>query len=61
MQQMFYVRSSPCVHAACAASTPRPHRMPSSSTRQSARAFNQPLGFDSSSVTKMGYMFDGAW
>ena len=35
--------------------------MPSSfPTRQYARAFNQPLGFDTSSVTNMGFMFYGA-
>ena len=28
------------------------------STRQSAKAFNQPLGFDTSSITDMGYMFE---
>ena len=55
------------VHAACALPPAHalqrpglhlaPHRTPSFSTRQLARAFNQPLGFDTSSVTTMGYMF----
>ena len=31
--------------------------MPSPSTRQHAYAFNQPLSFDTSSVTDMSYMF----
>jgi len=31
--------------------------MPSPSTRQNAKAFNQPLSFDTSSVTTMRYMF----
>ena len=35
-----------------------PHRMcPSLSTRQNARAFNQPLSFDTSKVTNMASMF----
>ena len=34
-----------------------PHRMPFPSTRQYARAFNQPLSFDTSKVTTMGNMF----
>ena len=34
-----------------------PHRMPSVSTRQGASAFNQPLSFDTSSVTDMTSMF----
>ena len=55
------------VHADCAAATPRPHAsraapLPASharfSTGQDASAFNQPLSFDTSKVTKMGYMFD---
>ena len=52
----------------CAATTPQalplpgshlspPHRMPSPSTRQFASAFNQPLSFDTSSVTNMYRMF----
>jgi hypothetical protein len=31
--------------------------MPFPSTRQGASAFNQPLSFDTSSVTRMTYMF----
>ena len=31
--------------------------MPLPSTRQDARAFNQPLSFDTSKVTYMSYMF----
>ena len=54
------------VHAATVAATQRPHAsravpLPASyarlSTRQSATAFNQPLSFDTSSVTTMSYMF----
>ena len=35
-----------------------PHRMPLPSTRQDARAFNQPLSLDTSKVTDMSKMFD---
>ena len=54
------------VHAACVAATQRPHAsraapLPASqarlSTRQSAKAFSQPLSFDTSSVTNMQQMF----
>ena len=55
------------VHAACARccrptpSRPRPTPRTASyallSTRQQAAAFNQPLSFDTSSVTDMRYMF----
>ena len=54
------------MHAACVATTPRPHAsraapLPTShsrlSTRQGALAFNQPLSFDTSKVTNMGGMF----
>ena len=54
------------VHAGCVAATQRPHasravpRRASHarlSTRQWARAFNQPLSFDTSKVTYMSYMF----
>ena len=31
--------------------------MPAFSTRQGAKAFNQPLSFDTSKVTNMEYMF----
>ena len=50
------------VHAACTAATQRPHASRAAplltsharlSTRQSARAFNQPLSFDTSKVTTM--------
>jgi surface protein len=34
-----------------------PHRMPLPSTRQLAKAFNQPLSLDTSKVTDMRYMF----
>jgi len=34
-----------------------PHRMPLPSTRQLAKAFNQPLSLDTSEVTDMRYMF----
>ena len=54
------------VHAACVAATQRPHAsraapLPASHaclpTRQYASVFNQPLSFDTSKVTDMGYMF----
>mgnify|MGYP004176786809 CR=1 FL=1 len=54
------------VHADCVAATQRPHAsraapLPASharlSTRQGASAFNQPLSFDTSSVTTMNGMF----
>ena len=54
------------VHAACVAATPRPpasrpapHPAPHAplSTRQGARAFNQPLSFDTSKATIMQGMF----
>ena len=57
------------VHADWVAATQRPHGswaapLPTSharlSTRQTAKAFNQPLSFDTSSVTNMGYMFYNA-
>ena len=35
-----------------------PSSMPRLWTRQNARAFNQPLSFDTSSVTSMQYMFE---
>ena len=77
MDNMFSVRSARAlaatalsralpVHAACVASTPRPHAswaapLPASharlSTRQEASAFNQPLNFDTSKVTTMHAMF----
>ena len=56
----------PSVHAACTATTlhalpPLSPRVPPSTclcvTRQGASAFNQPLSFDTSSVTKMRGMF----
>ena len=34
-----------------------PHRTPLPSTRQRAWAFNQPLSWDTSKVTNMGWMF----
>ena len=52
------------VHAVCVAATQCPHTspLPASharlSTRQKASAFNQPLSFDTSKVTDMGFMFD---
>eukprot|EP00964_Phaeocystis_antarctica_P109113 scaffold73604_cov48-Phaeocystis_antarctica.AAC.1 len=58
------LQSSPPLHAACATVVRRlpppgphlaPHRMPS--FRQDAQAFNQPLSFDTSSVTNMEYIF----
>ena len=54
------------VRAACDTATQRPHAsraapLPAShallSTRQSAKAFNQPLSFDTSKVTNMSFMF----
>ena len=54
------------VHAGCIAATQRPHTSRTAhrrtlhvrfSTRQVARAFNQPLSFDTSKVTDMGAMF----
>ena len=58
----------PCMTLVCRHHTPGPPASrlaplptPASpalpSTRQSASAFNQPLSFDTSSVTDMGYMF----
>ena len=73
MRQMFRVRSArakvesgPTRATATVAATQRPyasraaplpawHARPS--TRQEASAFNQPLSFDTSKVTNMGYMF----
>jgi len=56
-----------CLHAACAAAARTPSRLPappfaarlmlSLSTRQYAHAFNQPLSWDTSSVTNMYQMF----
>ena len=55
------------VHADCVAPTPRPHASRPAphrasharlSARQGVTAFNQPLSFDTSKVTDMGYMFD---
>merc|ERR1712086_988452 len=55
------------IHATCVAATQRPHAsqpapLPASharlSTRQFATAFNQPLSFDTSSVTNMRQMFE---
>ena len=77
MHEMFAVRSARAlapaalsrslpVHAACVATTQRPHASRVAplltsharlSTRQQASAFNQPLSFDTSKVTNMGYMF----
>eukprot|EP00964_Phaeocystis_antarctica_P074640 scaffold45948_cov58-Phaeocystis_antarctica.AAC.2 len=62
-------RAGPHTHAACAADSPFPFcasSMPCVSsliecplwTRQYANAFNQPLSFDTSSVTTMGSMFE---
>ena len=55
------------VHATCAATAAHPPRLPSRTsprtpcasllTRQLAEAFNQPLSFDTSSVTTMEWMF----
>ena len=54
------------VHAGCVAATQRPHASRAAplptphahlSTRQQAGSFNQPLSFDTSKVTNMGYMF----
>jgi hypothetical protein len=55
------------VHAACAAAAPHPpasrraprpvSHVPLPTTRQDARAFNQPLSFDTSKVTDMTGMF----
>ena len=56
-------------YAACVAATQRPHAsraapLPASharlSTRQAASAVNQPLSFNTSSVTNMSSMFHGA-
>jgi len=63
------LQSSPPLHATCTAVARRlpppgphlaPHRYPPLDSRQSASAFNQPLSFDTSSVTTMGYMFHSA-
>eukprot|EP00964_Phaeocystis_antarctica_P081927 scaffold51305_cov60-Phaeocystis_antarctica.AAC.1 len=61
------LQSSPPLRLACTAVAsalppPRPqlapHRVcPPFDSRQNARAFNQPLSFDTSSVTNIGYMF----
>ena len=59
------IQSGPSLRAACAA--PRSHTSGPApctasharlSIRQEAFAFNQPLSFDTSSVTNMGFMFD---
>jgi len=56
----------PRAHAACVAAIQRPHASRATpllapharlSTRQAAKAFNQPLSFDTSKVTDMEYMF----
>jgi len=78
MRYMFHVRSARAlgpqalsrafpVRAACAASRPKPSRLPPAprpashvplpSTRQGAHLFNQPLSFDTSKVTTMQAMF----
>ena len=78
MRYMFHVRSARAlgpqalsrafpVRAACAASRPKPSRLPPAprpashvplpSTRQGAHLFNQPLSFDTSKVTDMRFMF----
>ena len=71
MRYMFLVRSSPCalppicsrapplhVEARLLACTLTPHRIcPPCDSRQNAQTFNQPLSFDTSSVTSMQYMF----
>eukprot|EP00964_Phaeocystis_antarctica_P144621 scaffold110472_cov45-Phaeocystis_antarctica.AAC.1 len=61
------LQSTPPLRAACTAVARRllppgtlhlaPHRMPSADSRQVASAFNQPLSFDTSSVTNMWGMF----
>ena len=63
----FSSQNLPRVHAACAVIAPRPHASPARisrpashallSTRQAAWAFNQPLSWDTSSVTNMYQMF----
>ena len=54
-------RCVPLLRSAHALPSPGPHVCPPTyaplSTRQHARAFNQPLSFDTSSVTNMGSMF----
>jgi len=70
MNGMFQVRSAPAhattpIGSPCSAATSTPSppaRLPPSQpaslwTRQSAWTFNQPLSFDTSSVTSMQYMF----
>ena len=62
------LQSSPRLHAVCAAvarrsAASRPHRTPQRmrplfDSRQGANKFNQPLSFNTSSVTTMAYMFD---
>eukprot|EP00964_Phaeocystis_antarctica_P045733 scaffold26342_cov63-Phaeocystis_antarctica.AAC.1 len=61
------LQSRPLLHAACAAVVhrllpPDPYTSPRTAcpsfvSRQNTRAFNQPLSFDTSSVTDMGYIF----
>ena len=71
MAYMFEVRSSPCpapnlqpsppLHAACTAVARHLSRFqartPPLYSRQLTSSFNQPLSFDTSSVTNMGHMF----
>ena len=52
----------PALHAACNAAARHSRHVPRIAcspcdSRQFASAFNQPLSFDTSSVTDMGYMF----
>eukprot|EP00964_Phaeocystis_antarctica_P074401 scaffold45742_cov55-Phaeocystis_antarctica.AAC.5 len=61
-----YLQPSPPLHAACPAvarrlppsrPAPRPAACPPFDSRQNAKAFNQPLSFDTSSVTNMAGIF----
>ena len=62
MAGMFQVRTVRALHPMSSRALPCARtlallRMPSFSTRQEASAFNQPLSFDTSSVTGMSSMF----
>ena len=57
MDYMFQVRSAPAHTPSRLLARLSPSHLCLPWTRQNARAFNQPLTFDASSVTSMRYMF----
>ena len=57
MQYMFQVRSAPAHTPSRLLARLSPSHLCLPWTRQNARAFNQPLSFDTSSVPNMAYMF----